>query len=125
MIATYHEWEVGRERTDMCDESPWGHFMSGSIQMRYEDGSEETIPAGSAFYMPPGHTAKTDERVTFITTPVVVHVFGRASCAEDTKGNGEQDVLVSLVPKRVLGLCPGQLSCTICYCGDWRSRTFL
>jgi quercetin dioxygenase-like cupin family protein len=40
--------------------------LSGSINLRYEDGSEEVVKAGEVFYWPPGHTAWTKEETTFI-----------------------------------------------------------
>lgn len=70
MIAHQVAWEAGKERPEVCQRPHWGHVTSGSIQMRYEDGSEERFTAGEAFYMPPGHTARSDEGCTlFLLTP--------------------------------------------------------
>ena len=40
--------------------------IAGSIAIGYTNGHEETVRAGDLFYLPPGHTAKTDEGVTFV-----------------------------------------------------------
>jgi len=40
--------------------------LSGSINLRYADGSEEVVKAGEVFYWPPEHTAWTEEETTFI-----------------------------------------------------------
>jgi hypothetical protein len=51
---------------DLCQCPHWGYVISGSLEARYADGTEEHIEAGNAFYMPPGHTGRTEEGVTFI-----------------------------------------------------------
>ena len=40
---------------DACQCPHWGVVNSGSMTVRYADGSEDTVAAGEAFYMPPGH----------------------------------------------------------------------
>jgi hypothetical protein len=40
---------------DLCPCPHWGHVRKGSIVVRYAD-HEETLRAGDAFYMAPGHT---------------------------------------------------------------------
>lgn len=40
---------------DACQLPHWGYCLKGSFHVRYTDGSDETISAGEAFYMPPGH----------------------------------------------------------------------
>jgi hypothetical protein len=49
-----------------CPCPHWGYVLSGSIVLRYEDGTEETTAAGEAYYWPGGHTGWTDEGVTFL-----------------------------------------------------------
>jgi len=39
---------------DRCDCPHWGYVLKGSWTVRYAD-HEETIEAGDAFYLPPGH----------------------------------------------------------------------
>jgi hypothetical protein len=50
---------------DMCQCPHWGIVLSGSIHLRYADGTEETTSAGEVYYWPAGHTGWTDEGVTF------------------------------------------------------------
>jgi hypothetical protein len=50
----------------MCQCPHWGYVFSGSIRLRFADGSEETTSAGEAFYWPGGHTGWTDEGVVFV-----------------------------------------------------------
>ena len=38
----------------------WGYVLKGRLVVRYED-REETIEAGDAFYMPPGHAPEAEE----------------------------------------------------------------
>lgn len=40
---------------DRCQGEHYGYVLEGELTVRYADG-EETIPAGSAYYLPPGHT---------------------------------------------------------------------
>lgn len=40
---------------DACQLPHWGYCLKGSFRVRYTDDSDETISAGEAFYMPPGH----------------------------------------------------------------------
>lgn len=35
----------------------WGYLFSGRMQVQYDDGREDVINAGDAFYTPAGHTA--------------------------------------------------------------------
>jgi hypothetical protein len=40
---------------DACQCPHWGVVNSGSMTVRYTDGNEDTVAAGEAFYLPPGH----------------------------------------------------------------------
>jgi hypothetical protein len=51
---------------DLCQCPHWGYVLSGSIHLRYADGTEEVTTAGDAYYWPRGHTGWTDEGVTFL-----------------------------------------------------------
>jgi hypothetical protein len=51
---------------DMCSCAHWGYVLSGSITLRYADGSQEVSRAGDMYYWPPGHTGWSDEGVTFV-----------------------------------------------------------
>ena len=46
---------------NLCQCPHWGTVLKGSIHVRYSDGSEETVRAGSVYYWPPGHTVRVDE----------------------------------------------------------------
>jgi hypothetical protein len=66
---------------DMCQCPHWGWVLSGSIHLRYADGTEEVTRAGEAYYWPAGHTGWTDEGVVFVEfsptadiTPVLEHL---------------------------------------------------
>jgi hypothetical protein len=45
---------------DLCQCPHWGYLFKGKILVRYVD-HEETITAGQAFYMPPGHAPEALE----------------------------------------------------------------
>ena len=69
---------------DMCQCPHWGVVLEGSINLRFADGTEEVVSAGEAFYWPSGHTAWTDEGVTFYEfsftseiRPVLEHIASR------------------------------------------------
>jgi hypothetical protein len=51
---------------DRCPALHWGYVLEGSITVGYTDEREETLRAGDLFYLPPGHTARTDDGVTFV-----------------------------------------------------------
>jgi hypothetical protein len=66
---------------DLCQCPHWGSVTSGSITVRYADGTEETTRAGELYYWPGGHTGWTDEGVTFVEfspaeaiAPVLAHL---------------------------------------------------
>jgi predicted class III extradiol MEMO1 family dioxygenase len=40
---------------DQCQCPHWGYVLSGRVHYRLADGSEETMEAGDAFYLSPGH----------------------------------------------------------------------
>jgi hypothetical protein len=40
---------------DACQCPHWGVVNTGSMTVRYGDGREDTVAAGDAFYLPPGH----------------------------------------------------------------------
>ena len=64
-----------------CECPHWGYVISGSIVVRYADGTEEMNRAGDVYYWPSGHTGWTDEGVVFVEfsptaeiTPVLEHL---------------------------------------------------
>ena len=38
-----------------CPVEHWGYLFSGKVRVEYTDGTEETLKAGDAFYIKPGH----------------------------------------------------------------------
>jgi hypothetical protein len=66
---------------DECPCPHWGYIISGSITVRYGDGTEETNRAGDLYYWPSGHTGWTDDGVVFVEfspaaelQPVLQHI---------------------------------------------------
>lgn len=51
---------------DRCQCPHAGYVLDGSITLGHADGTEETCRAGDLYYWPGGHTAWTDEGVTFV-----------------------------------------------------------
>ena len=45
---------------DKCQCPHWGYLLKGKITIDYGD-REETITAGQAYYLPPGHVPRIDE----------------------------------------------------------------
>jgi hypothetical protein len=48
-----------------CSCPHWGYVLKGRVIVRYPD-SEETIEAGEAFYMSPGHAPEAEEGTELI-----------------------------------------------------------
>ena len=53
-------------KNDSCQCPHWGYMVEGELQVKYDDGSEETITAGDVFYMPPGHIAVVTKDMKFL-----------------------------------------------------------
>jgi hypothetical protein len=51
---------------DRCPSAHWGIVLEGSIRLEHADGSVETARAGDVYHWPAGHTAYTEEGVTFV-----------------------------------------------------------
>ena len=73
---------------DRCECAHWGYIVSGSIHVRYADGTEDVNRAGDLYYWPGGHTGRTDEGVVFVEfspaeelRPVLEHVGARLAPA--------------------------------------------
>ncbi len=66
MTVAFNELPAGTDfapllaglKNDKCQCPHWGYMVDGEMIVLYNDGFEETISAGDAFYLPPGHTAK-------------------------------------------------------------------
>jgi hypothetical protein len=50
---------------DLCQCPHWGFLFKGKIVVRYAD-HEETIVAGQAYYMPPGHAPEALEDIELL-----------------------------------------------------------
>lgn len=46
---------------DSCCCPHWGYIFQGVFKIIYDDGIEELLAEGDAFYLPPGHTAVVEE----------------------------------------------------------------
>ncbi len=92
MAGAYGQLPAGADFTpmlkglpdDMCQCPHWGYVLEGELKIKYQDDTVEVIPAGSIFYLPPGHTAWVDEDTKFVDfSPekeywdVVKHVTGK------------------------------------------------
>ena len=73
---------------DRCQCAHWGYIISGTIHVRYADGTEDVNRAGDLYYWPGGHTGRTDEGVVFVEfspaeelRPVLEHVGARLAPA--------------------------------------------
>ncbi len=51
--------------SDSCQCPHWGYLFKGRLTVRYAD-HEETIKAGDAFYMPPGHVPAGEAGSEFV-----------------------------------------------------------
>jgi hypothetical protein len=74
MIIAIERWDAGLDTAEMfadlpggaCQEPHWGYCLSGSVTMRYTDGESETLSAGQAYYIRPGHNAHVNEGVELV-----------------------------------------------------------
>jgi hypothetical protein len=46
---------------DACQSPHWGYVISGRLRIVSSDGSEETLAAGQAYYLPAGHNVIVEE----------------------------------------------------------------
>ena len=74
MIIALERWNAGLDTTEMfadlpdgaCQEPHWGYVVAGRVTMRYTDGRTETLSAGDAYYIAPGHNAVIEEDAEFV-----------------------------------------------------------
>ena len=84
MIIALERWHAGLDTGEMfaelpdgaCQEPHWGYVLSGKVTMRYTDGPAETLSAGQAYYIRPGHNAHVDEDVTLVEFTRADHTPG-------------------------------------------------
>jgi hypothetical protein len=69
---------------DRCQCDHWGYLFKGSFRVTYLDGSEETVTAGDAYHLRPGHFVQTLEPVEMIElSPVEEHDRTMATLAKN------------------------------------------
>jgi hypothetical protein len=51
---------------DACQSPHWGYVTKGRFTVRYTSGEEETVEAGQAYHLPPGHNLTLDEDVEVV-----------------------------------------------------------
>jgi hypothetical protein len=74
MVIAIEHWPAGLDTTEdfrelpegACQEQHWGYVMKGRGTIRYTDGTTETINAGQAYYLRPGHNAVIDEDIDLV-----------------------------------------------------------
>jgi hypothetical protein len=74
MVIALESWKAGLDTGEMfaglpegaCQEPHWGYVLSGSVTMRYTDGTSETLTTGQAYYIRPGHNAHVDSDVELV-----------------------------------------------------------
>jgi hypothetical protein len=74
MFVALERWKAGLDTGEMfadlpdgaCQEPHWGYVLSGRVTMRYTDGESETLTAGHAYFIRPGHNAHVDEDVELV-----------------------------------------------------------
>ena len=69
---------------DRCQCPHWGYVLSGSFRVTYLDGPDETVTAGEAYHLRPGHFVQTLEPVELIElSPVRAHDMTMAAIARN------------------------------------------
>ncbi len=74
MTIALEHWAKGLDTGEMyadlpdgaCQESHWGYVVNGSLTMRFTDGTSETLNAGQAYYIRPGHNALVNRDVDLV-----------------------------------------------------------
>jgi len=74
MVIALERWQRGLDTTEMfaelpegaCQEQHWGYVIKGRMTAKFTDGRTETISAGQAYYLAPGHNALIDEDIELV-----------------------------------------------------------
>ena len=74
MVIALERWRAGLDTGEMfadlpggaCQEPHWGFMLQGQITMRFTDGTSETLSAGQAYFIRPGHNAHVDQDVDLV-----------------------------------------------------------
>jgi hypothetical protein len=74
MVIALERWSAGLDTREMfadlpdgaCQEHHWGYVVNGQATISYTDGSTETLSAGQAYHLRPGHNAHIDDDAEFV-----------------------------------------------------------
>ena len=63
MTVAFNEMPAGTDtrpllqglKNNSCHCPHWGYMLEGEMTVLYDDGTQETVIKGDAFYLPPGH----------------------------------------------------------------------
>ena len=74
MTVAFNEIPAGTDFTPLlqglknnsCHCPHWGYVVAGALLVKYDNGTEETLNEGDAFYLPAGHTAIVVKDLKFI-----------------------------------------------------------
>lgn len=74
MTAAFNEVPAGTDfsvllqglKNDSCHCPHWGYVVEGELQVKYDNGTEETLSEGDVFYLPPGHTGIVTKDLKFV-----------------------------------------------------------
>lgn len=53
-------------KNNSCHCPHWGYVIEGELLVKYDNGTEESLVASDAFYLPPGHTAIVIKDLKFL-----------------------------------------------------------
>lgn len=74
MIIALEQWKAGLDTGEMfadlpggaCQEDHFGYMVAGACTVRYSDGNTESVVAGHAYHLRPGHNVHIDEDAEFV-----------------------------------------------------------
>ena len=74
---------------DACQSPHWGYLIEGRLRVIATDGSEETISAGQAYYLPAGHNVVVeDDALVLEFSPTEDRARTMAQAAENMAAAG-------------------------------------
>jgi hypothetical protein len=84
MVIALEEWKAGLDTGEMfaglpdgaCQEDHFGYVRAGACTVRYSDGQTETLRAGQAYHLRPGHNVHIDEDAEFVEFTRADHTPG-------------------------------------------------
>ena len=74
MLIALERWSAGLDTAEMfaglpggaCHEHHFGYVVKGVCTVRYTDGHQETLSAGQAYHLEPGHNVHIDQDAEFV-----------------------------------------------------------